>query len=114
TRKDLRLGRPAEPARDTHAPAVLRTRRAVAKNLEQPRRGGGRHERLAAELGDRGAAIDGGGERRGETVAGTHCGCVCRRVSLSQQIQIREAVTDGAREAGREDVTERVLEPVGV
>src|SRR5439155_13973795 len=77
--------------------------------------GGGRgHEGLATELGDGGATADGARQRWGETVADTQRGGVRRRVVLFLHIQVREAVTDGPREARRELMSEAALQPVSV
>src|SRR5439155_20332493 len=77
--------------------------------------GGGRgHEGLATELGDGGATADGARQRWGETVADTQRGGVRRRVVLFLHIQVREAVSDGPREAWRELMTEGALQPVRV
>src|SRR2546428_9174767 len=82
--------------------------------MDEARGGGGRHEGLATELGDGGATADGASERWGETVAATHRGGVRRRVVLFLHIQVREAVSDGAREAGRELMSEAALQSVSV
>src|SRR5207244_12473108 len=71
-------------------------------------------EGLATELGDGWATADRAGERWGETVVATQRGGVRRRVFLPLCSQVREAVSDGAREAGREDMSEAALQPVRV
>src|SRR5439155_20353157 len=67
------------------------------------------------DLGNGGTTTDGAGEPRRQAVAGTERrGVRLRGLSLSSQIQVREAVADDAREARREHMVETALEPVGI